>query len=94
MTCLDFTPVFLDLCYQQGIDVVAYVCKLLQLSVSPLQTINLLLQLLNEFFSLALYNLFLISDHLRDLKAVSLNEADELSKDPLSVLHCCLCRVL
>ncbi len=37
---------------------------------------------------------FLISDQLCHLRAASLNGADQLSKDPLTVLHCCLCRAL
>ncbi len=87
-------PVLLDFCYLQEMDVIMCLWKLLQLSVSPPQIINLLLQSLHEFFSLTHYSLFLISDHLCDLRVASLNGADELRKDPLTVLHCCLCRAL
>ncbi len=68
--------------------------KLLQLSVSPPQIIDLLLQSLQSSFSSTHCLLFLISDQPYQLRAASLNGADELSKDPLTVLHCCLCRAL
>ncbi|KAG9328795.1 hypothetical protein JZ751_010635, partial [Albula glossodonta] len=54
---------------------------------------NLLLQSLQESFSLTHCSLLLISDQLFHLRAPSLNGADQLSKDPLTVLHCCLCRI-
>ncbi len=73
---------------------VTSVWKLLQLSISPLQIINLLPQSPQESFSLTYKNLLLISDQLCHLRAASLNGADQLSKDPLTVLHCCLCRAL
>ncbi len=75
-------------------DVIVCVWKLLQLSVSPPQIFNLLLQSLQLFFSSTHFSLFLISDQLCHLRAASLNGADQISKDPLTVLHCCLCRAL
>ncbi len=75
-------------------DVMVCVWKLLQLSVSPPQIFNLLLQSLQLFFSSTHCSLFLISDQLCHLRAASLNGADQISKDPLTVLHCCLCRAL
>ncbi len=83
-----------DLCYLQELDVILCVWKLLQLSVSPPQIIDLLLQSLQSSFSSTHCLLFLISDQPYQLRAASLNGADELSKDPLTVLHCCLCRAL
>jgi len=83
-----------DLCYLEEMDVMVCVWKLLQLIVSPPQIINLLLQLLQLSFSSTHCSLFLISDQLCHLRAASLNGADQLSKDPLTVLHCCLCRAL
>ncbi|XP_056091435.1 zinc finger protein 721-like [Rhinichthys klamathensis goyatoka] len=67
---------------------VEYVSLLLQLSVSPPQIIDLLLQFLQSSFSSTHCSLFLISDPLCRLRAASLNGADELSEDPLTVLHC------
>ena len=87
-------PVLLDLCYLQELDVILCVWKLLQLSVSPPQITDLLLQSLQSSFSSTHCSLFLISDQSYQLRAASLNGADELSKDPLTVLHCCLCRAL
>ncbi len=84
----------LDLCYLQELDVILCVWKLLQLSVSPPQIIDLLLQSLQSSFSSTHCSLFLISDHLCHLRSASLNGANELSKDPLTVLRCCLCRAL
>ena len=75
-------------------DVILSVWKLLQLSVSPPQLSNLLLHLLQESFSPTHFSLLLISDQLFHLRAPSLSGADQLSKDPLTVLHCCLCRAL
>ncbi len=75
-------------------DVIVCVWKLLQLSVSSSQIFNLLLQSLQLFFSSTHFSLFLISDQPSHLRAASLNAADQLSKDPLTVLHCCLCRAL
>ncbi len=75
-------------------DVMVCVWKLLQLSVSPHQIFNLLLQSLQVFFSSTHCSLFLISDQPCHLRAPSLNGADQISKDPLTVLHCCLCRAL
>ncbi len=75
-------------------DVMVCVWKLLQLSVSPPQIFNLLLQSLQLFFSSTHFSLFLISDQPCHLRATSLNAADQISKDPLTVLHCCLCRAL
>jgi len=75
-------------------NVVVCVWKLLHLSVSLPQIIDLLLQSLQSFFSSSYCSLFLISDPLCDLRAASLNGADEISKDPLTVLHRCLCRTL
>ncbi len=89
-----YDPVLLDLCYLQELDVILCVWKLLQLSISPPQIIDLLLQSLQLSFSSIHCSLFLISDQPYQLRAASLNGADELSKDPLTVLHCCLCRVL
>ncbi len=89
-----YDPVLLDLCYLQELDVILCVWKLLQLSVSPPQIIDLLLQSLQSSFSSTHCLLFLISDQPYQLRAASLNGADELSKDPLIVLHCCLCRAL
>ncbi len=83
--------VLLDLCYLQELDVILCVWKLLQLSVSPPQIIALLLQ---SPFSSTHCLRFLISDQPYQLRAASLNGADELSKDPLTVLLCCLCRAL
>ncbi len=89
-----YDAVLLDLCYLQELDVILCVWKLLQLSVSPPQIIDLLLQSLQSSFSSTHCLLFLISDQPYQLRAASLNGADELSKDPLTVLHCCLCRAL
>ncbi len=89
-----YDPVLLDLCYLQELDVILCVWKLLQLSISPPQIIDLLLQSLQSSFSSTHCFLFLISDQPYQLRAASLNGADELSKDPLIVLHCCLCRAL
>ncbi len=89
-----YDPDLLDLCYLQELDVILCVWKLLQLSVSPPQIIDLLLQSLQSSFSSTHCLLFLISDQPYQLRAASLNGADELSKDPLTVLHCCLCRAL
>ncbi len=89
-----YDPVLLDLCYLQELDVILCVWKLLQLSVSPPQIIDLLLQSLQSSFSFTHCSLFLIFDQPYQLRAASLNGADELSKDPLTVLHCCLCRAL
>ncbi len=75
-------------------DVIVCLWKLLQLSVSLPQIFNLLLQSLQLFFSSTHFSLFLISDQLCHLRAASLNAAYTLSKDPLTVLHCCLCRAL
>ncbi len=86
-------PFFFRSGYLKEIDV-SSVWKLLQLSISPLQIINLLPQLLKESFSLTYKNPFLISDQLCHLRVASLNGADQISKDPLTVLHCCLCRAL
>ncbi len=77
-----------SMCYLQELDVILCVWKLLQLSVSPPQIIDLLLQSLQSSFISTHCLLFLISDQLYQLRA------DELSKDPLTVLHCCLCRAL
>ncbi len=46
-----YDPVLLDLCYLQELDVILCVWKLLQLSVSPPQIIDLLLQSLQSSFS-------------------------------------------
>jgi len=89
-----YDPVLLDLCYLQEPYVILCVWKLLQLSLSPPQIIDLLLQSLQSFFSSTHCSLFLISDPLCRLRAASLNGADELSEDPLAVLHCCVCRAL
>ncbi len=89
-----YEPVLLDLFYLQELDVILCVWKLLQLSVSPPQIIDLLLQSLQSSFSSTHCLLFLISDQPYQLRAAFLNRADELSKDPLTVLHCCLCRAL
>jgi len=90
-----YDPVLLDLCYLQELDVILCVWKLLQLSISPPQIIDLLLQSLQSSFSSTHCLLFLISDQPYQIRAASLNGwVDELSKDPLTVLHCCLCRAL
>ncbi len=83
-----------DLCYLEEMDVMVCVWKLLQLSVSPPQIFNLLLQSLQLFFSSTHCSLLLISDQPCHLRAASLNGADQISKDPVTVLHCCLCRAL
>ncbi len=67
---------------------------MLQLSVSLPQIIDLLLQSLQSSFSSTHCLLFLISDQPYQLRAESLNGADELSKDALGVLHRCLCGAL
>ncbi len=46
-----YDPVLLDLCYLQELDVILCVWKLLQLSFSPPQIIDLLLQSLQSSFS-------------------------------------------
>ncbi len=89
-----YDPVLLDLCYLQELDVILCVWKVLHLSVSPPQIIDLLLQSLQSSFISTHCSLFLISDQPYQLRAASLNGADELSKDPLTVLHCSQCRVL
>ncbi len=88
------TDLFIRSLYLEEMDVIVCVWKLLQLSVSPPQIFNLLLQSLQLFFSSTHFSLFLISDHLCHLRAPSLNGADQISKDLLTVLHCCLCRAL
>ena len=85
---------YFKLCHLEEMDVILCVWKLLQLSISPLQLSNLLLQSLQESFSPTHLSLLLSSDQLFHLRAPSLNGADHLSKDPLTVLHCCLCRAL
>ncbi len=89
-----YDAVLLDLCYLQELDVILCVWKLLQLSVSPPQIIDLLLQSLQSSFSSTHCSLFLIFDQPYQLRAASPNGVHELSKDPLTVLHCCLCRAL
>ncbi len=69
-------------------------CKLLQLSLSPPQIHDLLLQLLQSFFSSTHWSSFLSSDQLCHLRAASLNGVNEIREDLLTVLHCCLCRPL
>lgn len=75
-------------------DVIICVFKLLQLSVFPPQISNLLLQSLQESFSLTHHGPFLISDQPCHVRAVFLNGANQLRKDILTFLHCCLCRAL
>lgn len=85
---------YFKFCHLEEMDVILCVWKLFQLSISPLQLSNLLLQSLQEVFSPTHLSLLLISDQLFHLRAPSLNGADHLSEDPLTVLHCCLCRAL
>ncbi len=80
--------------YPEEMGFIVSVWKLLQLRVSPPQFINLMLQSLHESFSFTHYSLFSISDHLCDLRASFLYGLDDFTKDPLTVLHCCLCRAL
>ncbi len=68
--------------------------KLLQLSVFPPQISNLLLQSFQVSFSLTHHSPFLISDQPRHVRAFFLNGANQLRKDHLAFLHCCLCRAL
>ena len=85
---------YFKFCHLEEMDVILCVWKLLQLSISPLQLSNLLLQSLQESFSPTHLSLLLSSDQLFHLRAPSLNGADHLSEDPVTVLHCCLCRAL
>jgi len=77
-----------DLSYLQVMYVIVSEGKLVQLSFSPLQIFNLLLQLLQPFFSSTHCILFLISDHLCHLRSAFLDKVDQFSKDLLTVLHC------
>lgn len=80
-------------CYLEELDVL-YMWNLLQLGFSPPQISDFLLHLFQEFFSSTHGSLFLIFDQLCHFRATSLNWVDQLSKDPLTLLHCSLSRAL
>ncbi len=72
--------------YLEKINMILCFWKCLHLYVSPLQIIDLL--------QLTHCSSFLISDQPLHFRATFLNGAGVFSEDPLTVLRCCLCRVL
>lgn len=80
--------------YLEEMDMVLLLCQVLQLSLSPLQLLNLLFQLLQDLCSSTHCCLLLSSDQLSNLRASSLNRLHQLSENPVTVLQCVLCRGL